>query len=191
MRDCLAGQQVGGSAPHIDYRYFYLDYNGHGHYSCGLARQAIIEFLHTNAKEGIFLGPERHWTLEIFKDNPSVISFTVEQMVISQITASEIQSELYLPPAKTITFPGGIIWLSKHEGQAYYVLIKFNQKAIDLLFVSVDLAMNSAHVVGIQITVAKNHKDSETAFYADQDQWLIGLEGLDVKMSFIWIHNGM
>lgn len=190
MRDCLAGRQVGGSAPHIDHRYFYLDANGYGHYSCGLARQAMTEFLRTNAEEGVFLGPEWHRTLDIFKDNPSVIGFTIEQMVISRITASGIQSKFCLPPAKTITFPGGITWLSKHEGHAYYVPIRFNQKAIDLLFVSVDQATNSAHVVGIQITVAKNHKDSETAFYADRDQWLIGLEGLDVKMSFIWIHDG-
>ena len=56
MRDCLAGRQVGGSAPHIDHRYFYLDSDGHGRYSCGLgrlARQAMTEFLRTNAEEGV------------------------------------------------------------------------------------------------------------------------------------------
>jgi len=84
--------------------------------------------------------------LEIFKDNPSVIGFIVEQVVIGRMATSGIQSELCLPPAKTITFPGCITWLSKDERQVYYVPIKFNQKAIDVLFVDVDQAKNSAHL---------------------------------------------
>jgi hypothetical protein len=60
----------------------YLNSDNHGRYSCGLARQAITEFLR----------PEWHTTLEHHKDNPSAIGFTVEQMVISKIASAGVHS---------------------------------------------------------------------------------------------------
>ena len=70
----------------LDHRYFYIE-NHYGHYMCGLARQCIIEFLCMHADEGVFLGSEWYLTLKAFKNNLSIISFTVEQMVISRITS--------------------------------------------------------------------------------------------------------
>jgi hypothetical protein len=61
MRDCLLHHEIGGSGVHLDHRYFYLDTYGCTRYSCGLARQAMMEFL---GKEDIFLGDEWHKTLE-------------------------------------------------------------------------------------------------------------------------------
>ena len=40
-----------------------------------------------HADEGVFLGSEWYLTLKAFKNNLSIISFTVEQMVISRITS--------------------------------------------------------------------------------------------------------
>ncbi len=68
--------------------------------------------------------------------------------------------------------------------------VRFNLKAIDLLFVSIDPQKKTAHIVPIQITVAKQHKDSEAAFFADENTWLLGLEDFKVKKSFMWIHHG-
>jgi len=62
MRNCLLGREIGGSGMHLDHRYFYLDTDGGARYSCGLARQAITEFLRENGEEGIFLGNEWHKT---------------------------------------------------------------------------------------------------------------------------------
>ena len=82
------GLQISGSRQYMDHRYFYVDAEGNGRYSCGLARQAITEYLRINAEERIFLGLQWYNTLMAFKDNPSVIGFTVEQMVISQIAST-------------------------------------------------------------------------------------------------------
>jgi len=71
------------------------------------------------------------------------------------------------------------------------VPLRFNQKAIDALFVSVDQKKKTAYLVPIQITtVAKQHKDSESAFFADLPIWLRGLENFKVKETFVWIHDG-
>jgi hypothetical protein len=71
------------------HRYFYLG-SGCGRYTCGVARQGIIVFLHTYAEEGVFLS-ESYLALMAFKNNPSVIGFTVEQMIISKIASSGLR----------------------------------------------------------------------------------------------------
>ncbi len=56
FRDAIRGRdaQIAGSGPHMDHR----DPKGNEHYSCGLAKQAITEFLRINAGESIFYGAE-------------------------------------------------------------------------------------------------------------------------------------
>ena len=191
MGKCLQGRSIGGSGPHIDHRYFYLDSESRGRYSCGLARQAITEFLRQHAEESIFLGSDWYNTLEAFKNNPSVIGFTVEQIVISKIASAGLHSgNVQLPPAKNFPFDDNFVRLSKDRPPTYYVPLRFNQKTIDALFVSVDQKKKTAYLVPIQITVAKQHKDSESAFFADLPIWLLGLEDFKVKVTFVWIHDG-
>jgi len=90
MRACLTRGYVIGSAPLLDHRYFYVE-GGYGRYTCGLARQGIIEFLRMYAEESIFLGSEWYLALTAFQNNPSVIGFTVEQMIISRIASSGLR----------------------------------------------------------------------------------------------------
>ena len=54
MRACLTRSYVLGSDM-LDHRYFYIE-DGYGRYTCGLARQGIIDFLRMYAEESIFLG---------------------------------------------------------------------------------------------------------------------------------------
>jgi len=58
MRACLMLRPILGSGILIDHRYFYIDSDNCGHYSCGLARQAMIGFLRIHGEERVFLGPE-------------------------------------------------------------------------------------------------------------------------------------
>jgi hypothetical protein len=190
MRNCLLGREMVGFEMHLDHRYFYLDTDRCARYSCGLARQAITEFLREHGEDRIFLGDNWHQTLEHFKNNPSAIGFTVEQILISKMSSAGLHGSIVLPAAKIITFEGETTWLSADEPLAYYVPLKFNKKAIDVLFVSVDRQAQSADLVAIQITVAKQHKDSEAAFFTELNMWLLRLEGFEVNVSFLWIHEG-
>lgn len=188
MRACLTRSYVSGSAPMLDHRYFYLDLgSGYGRYTCGLARQGIIEFLRTYGEEGIFLGGEWNLALIAFKNNPSVIGFTVEQMIISRIASSGLRCDISIPAAQTKTFPGHITALSKDRPPTYYVPLKFNLKAIDALYAEVDEKNKTAKVVAIQITVVKRHCDSPAEFFADWDAWTSLLNGFDIMPIFLWI----
>ena len=70
--------------------------------------------------------------------------------------------------------------------------LKFNKKAIDVLFVSVDRdrQTRTARLVAIQVTVAKQHEDSKAAPFTELNTWLLRLEGFKVDVSFLWIHEG-
>jgi hypothetical protein len=66
-----------------------------------------------------------------FKNNPSVIGFTVEQIIISRIASSGLRwSDNFTPPAQMTTFQGSIRALSKDMPSTYYVPLKFNLKVM-------------------------------------------------------------
>jgi hypothetical protein len=191
MRNCLLGVNIVGSGPYMDHRYFYIDSKHNGRYSCGLARQAITEFLRIHAEESIFLGAEWYDTLIAFKNNPSVTGFIVKQIVISKIASAGLRLEKFnIPAAQIFAFNTPTVRVSIDKPHTYYVPVRFNLKAIDLLFASIDPKKKTAHIVPTQITIAKDHKDSEAAFFTDKDSWLRGLEDFKVTISFLWIHHG-
>jgi hypothetical protein len=113
--------------------------------------------------------------LECYKNNSSAIGFTVEQILISKIASCGVHSgDFTIPPAKIVPFVGGVPRISKDKEWTYYVPLKFNLKAIDALFISLDWNQKTAHMVAIQITTAK---DSEAAFFAELDMWQRELAG--------------
>ena len=95
-----------------------------------------------------------------------------------------------IPAAKIVGIKSGMPMSSKAPKLAYYVPLKFNLKAIDALFISLNQKKKTVYVVAIQITVAEWHEDSEAAFFADLDAWLSGRRGFEIKSSFLWIHEG-
>lgn len=173
----------------LDYRYFYLE-NGYGRYTCGLARQGIIEFLRIYAEESVFLGPEWYLALSSFKNNSSVIGFTVEQMIISKLASSSVRwgnADLVIPPAPLTPFSGSVTALSIDKPSTYYVPLQFNFKAIDALYVEVNEHKRTAKIMAIQITVAKQHTDSASKFFADWEAWTCSLRGFTITPIFLWI----
>jgi hypothetical protein len=191
MRDCLTCSYISGYAAILDHRYFYVE-NNHGRYTCGLARQGIFAFLRIHAKEGVFLGTEWYLALKAFKNNPSVIGFTVEQIAISRIASSGLRwgDNSEIPPTKITAFRGNIIAFSKNMPSAYYVPLKFNLKAVDAIYVKVDEHQHTATVVAIQITVAKRHTDSQADFFAQWGQWTDYLKDFTITPIFLWIVEG-
>jgi hypothetical protein len=188
MRDCLAFASVSGTADMLDECYFYLE-NSHVYCTCGLARQGIVEFLRKHAEEGIFLDPRWYQALEAFKNNRSIVGFTVEQMVISIMASRGLNfgGNKSIPPAPILAFSGNVTALSADKPSTYYIPLKFNLKAIDALYVAVDKANETAQVVAIQITVAKRHKDSKTAFFAEWKKWINLLAEFTLEVTFMWI----
>jgi len=185
MRPCLAFACVSGTVDMLDDRYFYLK-DGRVHGTCG---QGMVAFLNMHAGESIFLTAEWYLALEAFKNNRAVVGFTIQQMVISRIASSGLKfgKNDSIPPAPILAFSGSVAALSTDNPSIYCVPLKFNLKAIDVLYVAVDKAERTARVVAIQITVAKRHRDSAAAFFADWDQWTKLLRGFTLEATFLWI----
>jgi hypothetical protein len=172
----------------LDYRY--LSRKGDDRYTCGLARQGIIEFLRIYAEESVFLGPEWYLALSSFKNNSPVIGFTVEQMIISRLASSGLRwgdTDLVILPAPLMPFSGSVTALSIDKPSTYYVPLQFNFKAIDALYVEVNEHKRTAKIVAIQITVAKRHTDSASNFFADWEAWTCSLRGFTITPIFLWI----
>ena len=172
----------------LDHRYFYIE-DGYGRYTCGLARQGVIDFIRMYAEESIFLGSEWYLALTAFKNNPSVIGFTVEQMIISRIASIGLKlgRNNSIPVVFILAFLESVAGLLKGKPSILYVPIKFNLKVIDALYVAADTAKEIAQIIAIQITVVKWHKDFATVFFADWDQWIKLLHGFTVEATFLWI----
>jgi len=187
MNSCL---MPGGYTPYasvIDYRYFYVDELIRGHYTCGLAREGITQFFRL-CGEDMFMWLD---TMDSYKDNPSAMGFTVEHLIISAIASNGIRSDDFnIPPAEIVAFVGGSTSLSNDRASGYYVPLKFNRKAVDVVFASINQTNRTARVVGIQIAVSKPRKDAEAAFFAELDRWLHELGNFKVETSFLWIDEG-
>jgi hypothetical protein len=151
----------------------------------------MITFLRENAEIRVFL--DRSWleSLNAFRDNPSVIGFIVEQMVISQLAENGLPKNKNFPglkQAKVSTFPGNYVALSPLPGTRLYVPQKFNLKAIDALYTCIEGEV--ATIVPIQITTGK-HEDTEKKFFQDWMKWVkpIATRGFTMKTYFLWINR--
>ena len=189
MRACLTCADTTGYEDLLDYGYFYYDSGSRGWYTCGLARQAMITFLRANAEMRVFLDQSWLESLDAFRDNPSVIGFIVEQMVISQLADNGLsKNSPCLKQAKVLTFPGNHVALSPLPGTRLYVPQKFNLKAIDALYTSIEGKV--ATIVPIQITIG-THEDTEKKFFQDWWKWIDPIEsrGFTMKTCFLWINR--
>jgi hypothetical protein len=66
-----------------------------------------MDFLRQHAEEDVLLDPQWFSALDAFKDNPSVIDFTVEQTAISFIASKGLHTgDISIPATKIVTFAG-------------------------------------------------------------------------------------
>ncbi|KAL1916623.1 uncharacterized protein VTP21DRAFT_5327 [Calcarisporiella thermophila] len=192
MRGCLLNKKMLNTMKSYDHRYFYIDENYIGHYTCGLAR-AAMSGIFREVGEDIFL--DREWLnrLRTFKDNPSVLGFVVEQASLSSISQNGLKvNGLGFSNMKTIVFSSDFPTYNFDLKLALYIPLAYNFKAIDGLILSLDEKNKTAHLVPIQITISKYHSDSESKFFANWNSWTQDLieEGYTIKATFLWITEG-
>lgn len=187
MRSCVTNQKLPGSGLNFDHRYFYLDSSGRARYTCGLARQAMMELFREVAEESYFLGLEWQKTIRTLRDNPSAVGFIIEAVVISTISTRGLTFDTCrIHPTKITSFRDDFPLIERHAS-AFYVPLRFNFRAIDALYVDIDSSAGTAHIIAIQITVAKQQTDSEGAFFPNWRLWSQNLSHLKLKWTFLWI----
>lgn len=186
MNGCLLQQNANGLTYLYDHRYFYVDDVDNGHYTCGLARDAMAIILREKG-EDIFLKPEWFKALADWKSNPSVLGFYVEGMCLSSISQKGLNAGLNLGNMKVIMFQGKYPIYSTTCNLVLYIPSVFNFKAIDGLILQLDIKAKSVHLIPIQITIAKNHSKSEKKFFENWNTWIEDFVDYNIQTTFLWI----
>jgi hypothetical protein len=206
MHACLTRSRIPGSGTLLDKRYFYRDAGGFGYCTCGLARQAMVDFLRQNAEESVFLGPEWFLTLEAFKDNLSVVGYTIEAMLIARLASTGLNAGNFcIKKSPIVGFSGDWIRFPAVVGSKLYVPARSNFKAIDAIYLDIpgdpekpakkpakkpaeDASKRKAIVIAIQIASGK-HNDTEAAFFAGWRNWVQSLGDFEIEVWFLWIQG--
>ncbi len=112
----------------LDPRYCY-DGNGVGDVTCGLARQSLVTALRA-VGESLLLNTTWYETLEAFASNPSMVGFSVEQILLSRVASTGIGAAGIPGSLKVTIFHEEYSTIdTKHAG--LYIPFKWNYTAID------------------------------------------------------------
>ena len=78
-------------------------------------------------------------------------------------------------------------------GSTLYIPTNYHYRGVDAIFLSFVRTSSppKASIVGIQITIAKCHSDSETLFFQDWQRWVEKLElpAENVSFRFLWVYE--
>jgi len=187
---CVVGDPVALDRENLlDWRYFYVS-DGEGKATCGIARRAGAEYLRSVMNPNHFLGIQWFDNLTMAGGNPSILGFFVEQMVLSwislqgclcagQMFGSRPQTMLFTSPR----LPAHI----NRPGFTCYIPSAFNFRAVDAILVFID--SERAVIVGVQVTIARTHSNSEEIFFEGWDSWVSKLDvpSDNIEFRFLWI----
>ena len=188
---CIVGSPVASARGiFLDWRYFYI-LRREGRAACGIARRVGAEFLRLVGTPENFLGPQWYDSLKMAGNNPSILGFFVEQVILSWMSISGcpfLGQRFGMRPA-TILFastPSMPVDLSK-TGFTLYIPRTHIMPAVDAILVSWD--GESVEVYGVQITIAKSHSNSEAVFFRSWQSWIDKLELPEgkIRFGFLWI----
>ncbi|KAF8538638.1 hypothetical protein BDD12DRAFT_841601 [Trichophaea hybrida] len=185
---CLTNSTVvNGAVGIVDSRYFY-ETQGTGRATSLIAQKALASFLRSAFSHSDFLTPQWYHSVVQAGDNPSVLGFFIEQMLLSWVSCHGCHKagpEFYgkeIPVQMFSDFPNHL-----PDPVVLYVPMSYNFRAIDGILVHRDNASKAATIVPIQITISKPHSDSEEKFYGQWREWTALFEDWTIETRFLWI----
>ena len=177
-----------GYTREYDRRFFYIDNDGIGHSTCGLARDAVLMALR-KLEYDPFL--DSAVSFRIAKNNTSVLDFLIKQKCLSSISRKGLKVPYFSFDSMPIK-----IWRGKYpdfdmnEYLALYVPLAFNYQAIDGIIVHLDKNELHALLIPIQITTTtKCHPDSKHVIFALWKSLKPMLEGYTLGVRFLWFRE--
>jgi hypothetical protein len=175
-----------------DLRYFYVDAEGIGRFTCGIAFEAMMSILRTH-DDASFLD-DLWYTAVSRSGNPVVRGFLAEHICLSYIAANGLMAvhpELgRMSTASFETQPAFTQLLSTDHTIRLYVPTAYNFMAVDGVILLLDRASKKATMFSIQFTLSQNHKQSDKEFH--MRLWSTWIEpivsaGFSVHSTFVWI----
>ena len=169
----------------LDYRYFYPDKSNIGQCTCGLAKQAgaiVIRQVSLDSDDWLH-------ALRAFEHNRSVIGFIVEQACLSTISRTGFHYGTINWGSFPVTIFDGDLLSAIPDGNCEFFFIPRDPffRDINALYLKVDDKKKTVLLVPIQITIAKEHANSEAGFYSRWPAWLNRFEGYKVETAFVWV----
>ncbi|KAJ6585171.1 hypothetical protein B0H19DRAFT_413996 [Mycena capillaripes] len=129
-------------------------------------------------------------------DSPPVLAFMIEKSILTTFLQRVSGPGLVNWPAVnhyTLPFkaslPASLPPTLRDGGSQSFLIIPeaFNFGDIDGLYIRVDNVTKQVVVVAIQITLAKNHKDSASRFYNHWRKWIHYFTGYELQTAFLWV----
>ena len=193
MRACVRGDPVSFDDRELyDLRHFYVDEEGIGRFTCGIAFEAMMSILRTS-DNAPFL--DDLWYRAVSRsDNPVVRGFLAEQICLSTITTNGLKAvDQNLGRMLTASFetqPVFTEFLSTDHNVRLYIPAAYNFMAVDGIILLLDRASSQATMFPIQFTLSPNHKQSDKDFHTKLwSTWieLLTSAGFIVQSTFVWI----
>ncbi|KAF8415888.1 hypothetical protein BGX38DRAFT_1245015 [Terfezia claveryi] len=171
---------------HLDGRYFFLDEHGIGRSSCNIAR--MVGAARLREIENLAEFAEKPWKKRIAdcNDNPAVLGFNIERVVLGLlIKQGTIYAGVEFSKAPTLDkFMGRFpIYPPKKTTPTIYVPTTYNYEGKK----DESAPSRKAIVVGVQVTIANQHSDSESMFLNSWRAWeeLMGSDTIEFR--FLWV----
>jgi hypothetical protein len=190
IKACLQNQPVQSEDRKLyDLRYFYVDEDQVGHYTCGVAFEAMMRQLRMRAEQ--FCQEDWYSTVRA-SSNPVVQGFVAEDICLAAIGKDGLMIvNRDLGPMSRATFavkPQWDLCLRTEHTRYLFAPSTYNFRAVDGVILLLDRAKHLAHIYPIQITLSMRQRDSDEVFYgAMWPEWQTGLLGFTVQSTFIYI----
>ncbi|KAA8897631.1 hypothetical protein FN846DRAFT_992273 [Sphaerosporella brunnea] len=175
----------------LDWRYFYVDNKGRGHCTSEFARLVAKGLLKTVVNIHDFRDTAWETRTQLSGKNPSILGFNVEYLVLKHIVVNgcliagaefdTTQTHEVFRKEMPTELP------TDFAGAKVYLPASFNFRAGDGILVYRDAKKEKGVVVGIQVTIAGSHSDSEFKFLSNWKSWKVHLGCKETEFRFLWI----
>ncbi|KAA8898507.1 hypothetical protein FN846DRAFT_910036 [Sphaerosporella brunnea] len=176
----------------IDWRYFYAS-KRRGYCTSGLARKTLATFLRKESANSTQRFLSSHWyeSLKLASNNPSVLGFLIEEIILSSIAefgcqeAGEYFDQKRIP---VTTFLTDQVQLVEDQLQLY-IPRAWKYPGIVGVLIHRDNSSKKAFIVPIQVTVNQNYLELADEFFTRRMamDWASPLDGYETMVRILWI----
>jgi len=177
-------------------RYFFFDDANVGHSTCGIASMTLMSIYRVHCKETSFNVDAWYDAIQV-APNVVVLGYLVEHMCIAAIARGAMGAVIQglqkpLEKASFDDYPSVANMVLDGRRWRLFVPSTYYFANIDAAVLHMDHTKRMAHAYLIQVTIAKDHKDSENIFYENQwKRWEAKFREHNYKVdsTFVWINR--